>query len=86
MGSAARCCRAVLTLPPTGRPSLAPSGLADLGSLLSGADRIEVAHLLNGSDAFRRSFRPVCSVDGLAEVVIWGDGEQAGVELVPRLS
>ena len=77
---------------PAGAPPPDPQALARLAALppleaisatLSRADQIEALRLLRGPAGFRRSFRPARSMAGLAEVVIWGNGETVGVELAP---
>jgi hypothetical protein len=64
--------------------TLAQGGSLDLiGTLLTREDQIRVCQLLNGSvPRFRHSFTPVPGA-GCGEVVVWGDGELAGVELTP---
>jgi hypothetical protein len=57
-----------------------------LDATLCKGDKVEATRLLLDPNLkpFRRSFPPVPGFPGLAAVEVWGDGELAGVELIPH--
>lgn len=58
------------------------SPLDAVTAILTPADQITAAQLLQGAVTnFRQSFRPASGVMGIAEVVVWGEGKETGVDL-----